>query len=144
MNQLVATLLVLSAFACANGQELKGVAQHYKPGDTLRYRVEFEGDPKFDSLGVGFYLQGTPAPDQPGLGAYFAISHMVRVRAGLFDVDGVIPPTTASGTFEVRWVNTGIGPASKQYDANAFHTTIQIDNDAKYVFPPLRSLTPQR
>jgi hypothetical protein len=34
-------------------------------------------------------------------------------------------------------------PASKQYDATDLKTTIQVDNDAKYDFPPLKSITPE-
>jgi hypothetical protein len=105
--------------------------------------VEFDGDPKFDSVGMGFYLQGSPAPDQPGFSGYFPISHTVRIKEGVFDVDGVIPANIATGKFEVRAVSAAIGPASKQYDVNSFHITIQIDNDAKYNFPPLTSITPQ-
>jgi hypothetical protein len=142
--KLAVVFILFCALLSAKGQDLKAVTQHYKPGDTLRYRVEFEGDPKFDSVGMGFYLQGNVAPDQPGLSGYFSISHMATVKAGVFDVDGVIPATTANGTFEVRWVSAAISPASKQYEANNFHITIQIDNDAKYNFPPLKSVTPGR
>jgi hypothetical protein len=143
-TKLAVVFILFSTLLSAQGQDLKAVTQHYKPGDTLRYRVEFDGDPKFDSVGLGFYLQGSVAPDQPGLTAYFPIGHTVKVKAGVFDVDGVIPASAADGTFEVRWVSAAIGPASKQYDANSFHITIQIDNDAKYNFPPLKSVTPQR
>jgi hypothetical protein len=141
-TRLAVVFMLFSALLSAKGQDLKAVTQHYKPGDTLRYRVEFDGDPKFDSVGMGFYLQGNVAPDQPGLGAYFSVSRTAKVKEGLFDVDGVIP-AVANGTFEVRWVNAAIGPASKQYDASNFHITIQIDNDAKYNFPPLKSVTPR-
>ena len=143
-TKLAVLFAILTALVSAHGQDLKAVVQHYKPGDTLRYSVEFDGDPKFDSVGMGFYLQGNASPDQPGLGNYFAIAHTIKVRSGVFDVDGAIPAGTANGTFEVRWVSAAIESASKQYDANSFHITIQIDNDAKYIFPPLKSVTPQR
>lgn len=143
-EKLAIVFILFSVLLSARGQDLKAVTQHYKPGDTLRYRVEFDGDPKFDSVGMGFYLQGSVAPGQPGLSGYFSIAHSVKVKAGVFDVDGVIPANTANGTFEVRWVSAAIGPASKEYDAKSFQITIQIDNDAKYNFPPLKSVTPQR
>jgi hypothetical protein len=143
LTKLAVVFILFSALLSAKGQDLKAVHQHYKPGDTLRYRVEFEGDPKFDLVGMGFYLQGNVAQDQPGLSGYFSISHTVTVKAGAFDIDGVIPATAANGTFEVRLVSAAIGPASKQYEANNFHITIQIDNDAKYNFPPLKSVTPR-
>jgi hypothetical protein len=68
---LVAVVITLSGLT-SQGQDLKAITQHYKPNDTLRYRVEFEGDPKLDSVSVGFYLQGNVAADQPGLQGYFA------------------------------------------------------------------------
>jgi hypothetical protein len=136
--------VVFCALLFAYGQDLKGITQHYKPGDTLRYTVEFDGDPKFDLVGFGFYLSSGLQPDQPGLNGYFAINHTTKVRAGVFDVDGVIPQNAPAGTFEIRHVDAAIGPASKQYDTGGLHLTIQVDNAAKYNFPPLKSITPQR
>ena len=92
-------LVLFSVVLSIQGQDLRAVTRHYKPNDTLRYRVEFDGDPKFDSVNIGFYLQGSPAPHQPGLTTYFAIAHSVMVKPGVFDVDGVIPLTPANGTF---------------------------------------------
>lgn len=142
-TKLAVVLIAFSALLSAQGQDLKAITRHYKSGDTLRYRVEFDGDPKFDSVGIGFYLQGSVPADQPGLTTYFSIGHTTKIRAGVFDVDGVIPANLANGTYEVRSVNPAIGPSFKQYDANSFHITIQVDNDAKYIFPPLKSITPQ-
>lgn len=134
---------LLSAVFAAQGQGLKAVTQHYKPGDTLRYQVEFDGDPQFDSLSMGFYLQGNLRSDQPGLTGYFGIGRIAKVRAGVYDLEGAIPANAADGTYEVRWVNAGIGPASKQYDATGLKIAIQVDNEAKYDFPPLKSITPE-
>jgi hypothetical protein len=142
-TKLPIALVLFSVVLSIQGQDLKAVTRHYKPNDTLRYRVEFDGDPKFDSVNIGFYLQGNPAPDQSGLTTYFAIAHSVMVKPGVFDVDGVIPLTPANGTFEVRRVVAGIGPASKEYDATGLHITIPVDNDAKYSFPPLKAITPR-
>jgi hypothetical protein len=65
MKKLFVLLFCLSAIA--RGQDLKSVVPKYKPGTTLSYRVEFEGDPQFTGLGLAFSLQGsTPPPsDQP-------------------------------------------------------------------------------
>jgi hypothetical protein len=142
-TKLPIALVLFSVALSIQGQDLKAVTRHYKPNDTLRYRVEFDGDPKFDSVSIGFYFKGNPAPDQPGLTTYFAIAHLVMVKPGAFDVDGVIPLTPANGTFEVRRVVAGIGPASKEYDATGLHITILVDNDAKYSFPPLKAITPR-
>jgi hypothetical protein len=139
---LVAVVIALSGLL-SQGQDLKAITRHYKPNDTLRYRVEFDGDPKFDSVNIGFYLQGSVAPDQPGLQGYFSIGHTLRVKAGVFDVDGVIPPNVATGTFEVRRVSAALRSLSKDYDANSLHITIQVENDARYNFPPLKSVTPE-
>ena len=142
-NRLAAFFaMVLFAFV-AQAQDLKGVSQQYKPGDRVRYRVAFDGDPKFDSVSLGLYLDGSPRPNQPGLNGYFALSHMMKVGPGVYDVDGTIPANAPDGTYEVHWVNAGIGPASKQYDTTDRKITIRVDNDAKYEFPPLKSIAPE-
>jgi hypothetical protein len=137
-KKLAVLFIVFSALLSAKGQDPKAVTQHYKPGDTLRYRVEFEGDPKFDSVGMGFYLQDSVPPDQPGLSGYFAISHTVKVKAGVFDVDGVIPVVSANGTFQARFVSAAIGPASKQYEANNFHITGILVKKLRHASRPIR------
>jgi len=104
-TKFVLAFVVFSSGLFAHAQDLKGITQHYKPGDTLRYTVEFYGDPKFDSVGLGFYLSSGLQPDQPGLNGYFAINHTTKVRPGAFDVDGVIPQNAPAGTFEIRLVN---------------------------------------
>jgi hypothetical protein len=141
--KLIALFALLSMAFVAHGQGLKAVTQHYKPGDTLHYRVEFDGDPKFDGVTLGFYLQGNSRPDQPGLNGYFATGHMTKVSPGIYDLDGTIPLNAPDGTYEVHWVNAALGPASKQYDATDLKITIQVNNDAKYDFPPLKSITPE-
>lgn len=143
MKLMVVVLALLSTTLVAHGQDLKAVTQRYKPGDTLRYRVEFDDNPKFYGVTLGFYLQGNARSDQPGLSGYFAIGHVTKVRPGVYDLDGTIPTNAFDGTYEVRWVNAALGPASKQYDATGLKITIQIDNDARYDFPPLKSITPE-
>jgi hypothetical protein len=56
-TKLAVVLAVFTAIMSVQAQDLKAVIQHYKPGDTLRYRVEFDGDPKIDAVSMGFYLQ---------------------------------------------------------------------------------------
>jgi hypothetical protein len=141
--KLAVLFALLSLAIVAQGQDLKALTQHFRPGDTLRYRVMFDGDPKFDGVSLGFYLQGNLRPDQPGLNGFFAVAHMTKVEPGVYDLDGTIPANAPDGTYEVRWVNAGIGPASKQYDATGLKVTIQVQNDAKYDFPNLKSITPQ-
>jgi hypothetical protein len=140
----VIALIVFSSLLLAQSQDLKVVTQKYKPGDTVRYRVEFDGAPNFERVNLGFYLEGNLPSDQPGLSNYFAIDHTTKLKPAVFDVDGTIPNNTPNGTFEVRRIVATIPPASKEYDTASLHITIHIDNDAKYDFPPLKSITPQR
>lgn len=144
LQRLAIALIVFSSLPLAQSQDLKVVVQQFKPGDTVRYRVEFGGAPNFERVNLGFYLEGSVPSDQPGLLNYFAIDHTTKVKPGVFDVDGTIPNNTPNGIFEVRRVVPTIPPASKEYDATSFHITIRVANDAKYDFPPLKSITPQR
>jgi hypothetical protein len=144
VNKIAALLVVLASFTVGSlGQDLKSLTAQNKGGDTLRYRVEFDGDPQFTSVSVAFYLLGERPPGQQGLAAWFgSISHFVKVKEGVYDVDGVIPMNLASGEYELRLVNTTVDPASKQYDATSMNIHIHIRNDAKYDFPPLKSVKP--
>lgn len=143
-EKLAIALIVFSSLPVGQSQDLKAVAQQFKAGDTVRYRVEFDGAPNLERVNLGFYLEGSVPSDQPGLPNYFAIDHTTKVKPGVFDVDGTIPNNTPNGTFEVRRVVATIPPASKEYDATSFHIIIRVANDAKYDFPPLKSITPER
>lgn len=144
IRKLMVALFVFSSLLIAKGQDLKVVTQQFKPGDTVRFRVEFDGAPNFEQVNLGFYLEGSVPSDQPGFAGYFAIDHTTKVRPGIFDVDGTISNNLPTGTFEVRRVVATISPASKGYDATSFHITIRVVNNAKFDFPPLKSITPQQ
>lgn len=138
---LFTALATISAF----GQDLKSVIPQHKPGDTLSYRVEFDGDPAFDHLALAFYHIGEVPKDQPGFTNWFGnISHFTKIKPGVYDVDGAIPNNNLmEGEYQLQHVNASIGPASKEYDAIKTNISIFIKNDAKYKFPPLKSVTPK-
>jgi len=139
--RLASVFAVLLILASAQAQDLKSITRHYKPNDSLRYQVEFEGDPKFDNVNLGFYLQGSVLPDQPGFQTYFAIGRITRIGPGVYDVEGTVPENAATGTYQIQRVNASLGPASKEYDTSGLKLTIQVDNDSKYSFPPLKSIS---
>ena len=140
--RLVLLLTALSAIS-ALGQELKSVVPQHKAGDSLSYRVEFDGDVNFRTLQLGFYHVGEPPKDQPGLTTSFGIDHFTKVKAGVYDVGGIVPENLVEGPYELRAVNASIGPSSKQYSATDLKVTFRIQNDAKYDYPPLKSVTPK-
>jgi len=108
-RKLIVLFVLFSVAFVVQGQGLKAVTQHHKPGDTLRYRVEFDGDPKFDGVSLGSYLQGNSRADQPRLSGYFAIGHITKVRPGVYDLDGTIPPNAPDGgPLGQRRARTGI------------------------------------
>jgi len=136
-------LLIVLASISALGQNLKSVVPQHKSGDHLSYRVEFDGDPQFDSLALAFYHVGEKPEDQPGLTTWFGtVNHFVKIKPGLYDVDGVIPSNMMEGEYQLQHVNTSISPASREYDATSMNVGIFIKNDAKYNFPPLKSVKP--
>jgi hypothetical protein len=129
--------------AAQTAQGPTGIKHHYNPGDTLHYTVTFDGDPNFDSVGI-YFQSGEVPPDQSGLTNGFAIGRSKKVAAGKFEVEGEIPSNVATGTYRLTAVNTRISPnGAKGYDAGEFHEAIDVDNGAKYVFPPLKSVVPK-
>jgi hypothetical protein len=140
MKKLFALLFLLPVLTF--GQDLKSVIPSHKLGDSLSYRVEFDGDPGFTTLVLVFDTSAHAPSDQPGLVGEFGLNHFVRVKAGVYDVDGKIPTSSITGDYQLTIVNTGIEPASKQYDAKSQNIRIHVDNDKKYDFPPLKSVKP--
>lgn len=142
MKRLFALLFLLPVLAF--GQDLKSVTPQHKSGETLSYRVVFDGDPQFESLSLAFYHIGEIPKDQPGLTTWFGtVNHFVKVKPGVYDVDGVIPSNMTEGEYQLQKVNTSISPASKGYEAESMKISILLKNDAKYDFPPLKSVTPK-
>lgn len=142
MKKLFALLFLFSVFAY--GQDLKSVIPKYGPDAPLSYRVEFDGDPQFTGLSVSFSMQGSAAPpaDQPGFTNSFGLGNFVKVKAGVYNVDGRIPKNLRSGDYLLQTVSTEILPAYKQYDAASMNIRIHVDNDTKFDFPPLKSVKP--
>jgi hypothetical protein len=137
-------IAVLSLATIAPAQSLKSVAPHYKPGDNIRFRVEFDGaDPNFEEVSLSFVLEGNVPEDQPGFSSSFGANRTAKVNPGVFEVDGTVPQNIARGTYRLKEVNAAVGNASKAYEALHFDIRVQIDNDARFIFPALKSVTPQ-
>ena len=67
-----------------------------------------------------------------------------RVGPGKFDVEGTIPDKVVTGTYDLGDVQPRIEPSGvKDYDARKFHITFEVENPAKYSFPPLKDVTPK-
>ena len=58
--QVLATLVVL-LFGFVAAQDAPTLTQHFKPGDTLRYLVRFEGNPTLNNVSLSFGLLGSAA-----------------------------------------------------------------------------------
>jgi hypothetical protein len=143
MRYLRLFFAVLALAVVGLAQDLKAVIPTHKAGDTLKYRVEFDGDPPFTSVQLAFNITNPPPKDQPGLSGWFPLNHWVKIRAGVFDVDGTIPGDRAEGEYHLQSVNTAIGAASKSYDTAVFNIRFRLENDTRYAFPDLKSVKPQ-
>ena len=142
-SRWVVLLLGAVSLVGQTGLAPTGVRHNYKPGDTLRYTVTFDGDPNFHSVAIIFQSNSVP-PDQSGLRSNFDIEHSERTSRGIFEVDGTIPANAATGTYLLSVIQTRIDPQGvKDYDAKAFHETVDVDNSTKYEFPPLKSVVPK-
>jgi hypothetical protein len=136
---LFTALATVSAFGQNN---LKSVIPAYKPDAPLSYRVEFDDDPAFTAVSIVFNTSANIPDDQPGLTNGFGLDHFVKVKAGVYTIEGKIPNNVVTGDYQLVVVNTTMPPASKQYDAKSQNIRIHIDNDTKYNFPPLKSIKP--
>jgi|ERR1017187_655960 hypothetical protein len=138
----VVSLLVLVAGAVA-AQDAPVVTQHFKPGDTLRYLVRFEGIPELSALSLSFGIRGTTKKDQAGFSGGFTLRDFKPLSTGGFEVTGVIPKEVGTGTYDLTQVYATHPPAARAYSQGELpKITIEIVNDAGYEFPPLKSITP--
>jgi hypothetical protein len=143
LRQIAVLLVAATSLVAQNSQAPTGISHHFKPGDTLRYTVTFEGDPNFDNVNISFQTGGVPS-DQSGLTNNFGVGRSRRVAPGKFEVEGEVPNNVASGTYRLSSVQTRISPSGvKDYDASSFHEIFEIDNGTKYEFPPLKSVVPK-
>jgi hypothetical protein len=136
---------VVVAFSVAVlGQgELSSVKAKYVVGQTLHYSVSFDGDPNFKSVTLYFDTHDSRA-DQAGMGQQFGIAETHKVGPGKFDIEGKIPDNIVTGTYDLEDVQPRIEPAGvKDYDAKHFHIVLEIENPAKYSFPPLKDVSPK-
>ena len=143
LKTVVATMvLVTAAFAQSQGG-LSNVRPHYTVGETIRYTVTFEGDPNFASIML-YFQAGPIRPDQAGLANNFSINRIRKDGPGQYVVEGQIPESTGSGTYQLFDVQPRIQPSGvKDYDAKAFNIVFDVDNPVKYLFPPLKNVTPK-
>jgi hypothetical protein len=143
LRNLALLVMATASLIAQTAQGPMGIRQHYKPGDTLRYTVTFDGDPNFDNVSI-YFAAGEVPPDQSGLTNSFGVGRAKKAGPGKFDVEGEIPSNAASGTYRLSGVQTRIAPnGAKSYDAAEFHETVEVDNGVRYEFPPLKSIVPK-
>jgi len=136
-------LIAAASLLAQTGQGPTGISHHYRPGDKLHYTVIFDGDPNFDSVAI-YFQSGPVPPNQSGLSNGFTLDHSSRISAGIFEVDGTIPESAATGTYQLSIVQTRIKPQGvKDYDVKSFHEAVEVDNGTKYEFPPIKSIFPK-
>ncbi len=143
LKSLVLVISLAIAALAQNENGLNSVKPKYTVGQTLRYSVTFEGDPNFTTVTL-YFNSSTPSSDQAGLSSDFSINQTKRIGPGQFDVEGQIPDTTATGTYELRTVQPRIAPRGvKDYDAKNVHIVLEVENPVKYRFPPLKDVKPK-
>ncbi len=143
LRRLALLFVATAALAAQTAQGPTGIKHHYSPGDALHYTVTFDGDPNFDSVSV-YFQGGEVPPDQSGLTNGFGVARFRKTAPGKFEVEGEVPGNVATGTYRLAGVQSRISPnGAKNYDAGEFHEAIDVDNGAKYVFPPLKSVVPK-
>jgi hypothetical protein len=143
LHNLVLLIVATTSLIAQTGPVPMGIRQHYKPGDTIRYTVTFDGDPNFDNVSI-YFAAGQVSPDQSGLTNGFNAGRSKKSGPGRFEVEGEIPSNVASGTYRLSSVETRIAPnGAKGYDAGEFHEAVEVDNGVRYEFPTLKSVVPR-
>jgi hypothetical protein len=139
---LPALLLATGLLAQTGGPS---VSQNSKPGDTVRYHVTFDDDPRFTRIDLYFRLRRESPADQKGIPAEFRIIYTGQpVAPGTFDVQGSIPEC-ATGTYDLTEVDARVGDAvhTYTYPANGQGpVTLVVKNDQRNLFPSLKSVSP--
>jgi hypothetical protein len=139
---MIRILMILMA-AVGFVQSPSSVQPHHKVGDTLRYTVVFDGDPDFSSVTLYFSTSAAP-PDQTGSSQNFSISQTQKLGPGKFEVDGTIPNGVVTGSYLLSDIQPRIAPNGvKDYDARKFQQAFEVENPARYEFPPLKGVTPR-
>jgi hypothetical protein len=142
MLRRLSLLVVLAATAtfAQTGGGPSSAKSYYKVGDPLRYTVVFDGDPNFSTVTL-YFTTSASSPEQAGLRQDFSINQTKRLAPGRFQVQGTIPNDIMTGTYQLVDVQPRIAPNGvKDYDAKRFQQLFQVDNPAKYRFPPLKNV----
>lgn len=109
-----------------------------------------EGNPKPRGVALYFVMQGQGKPNQIGFQHDFHISDIKEFSSGVVEVNGNIPTTVGSGTYQFLRMDVAAAEpawlAAKEYDYSAdFKDIIKFDvvNDASVNFPKIKSITPE-
>lgn len=139
---LFVTLTLLSSIAVS---QTMSVSQHFKPGDTIRYYVRFDGNAEIEKVSLIFQLSSPLHKGQDGLNQSFGIDATTKTAPGVFEVSGRIPDA-ATGTFQLIQIGAVHTPESHTYRYQQDFSdkiAIEIVNDSSFHFPDIKSITPE-
>lgn len=144
IQRIMGLVLLISSIALA--QAGPSVTQHFKPGDQLHYYVRFDGNPELNKVFVQFRLQTPIKNNQTGFQTAFdVINSFTKISPGVYEVNGIVPASVASGSYRLIYVFANHDPQQKEYTYQQdFNDNIEIDivNEPGFEFPKIKSVSP--
>jgi hypothetical protein len=147
MRTLIFLWMTMLLAVSAMGQGLSVTESPKKPGDIIRYTINFEkavGD-TVSLVYLTFHLTTDPHGDQKGLPSTFDVTKFNQKSPTEYEVEGTIP-NAMSGTYllgSVQVRTSGGGIRNYAYPTDfAQENKIRVENAAKDIFPNIKSVTP--
>lgn len=147
MRILISLLMTVLLAVSAVGQGLSVTEAPKKPGDVVRYTINFDkavGD-TVSQFYLSFHLISDPHGDQKGLPSDFDLTKFNPKSPTEYEVEGTIPDAMSGtyllGTVQVRTAGGGIRSYTYRTDF-AQENKIRVENGAKDIFPNIKSVTP--
>jgi hypothetical protein len=135
------------AILSAQNPPIARVAPFFRPGDTLRLSVAFDG-PNIDDINrleINLILNGPQLSDQRGFDAQLNGGESKRVSTGTFEVSFKIPEGCATGDYYLRVLANVSGRTIIYKSPEDFPQKIfRIENSRHLPEPKIKSITELR
>lgn len=138
-------ILTLLIFLLSLGISAKAQGPVYRPGDSIRITVTFDG-PDADKLTTAnMYLEGPASnlpPGQEGFLAQISTANAQKVAPGKFTISYLIPENLASGEYHLIAITGFIGPIAFTYQATKDFQpkSFKIENSKTYKRPTVKDV----
>ena len=115
----------------------------YHPGDTLSFKVRFEGADAGKLVNAQLYFRLTSAihGDQQAFNTQIGVNQSKTISPGEFEVSIVIPRYMATGTYQLFQLNAGAGDVGFVYQNGLPSLIVNVDSHERLERPELKGIT---